>query len=324
MKQENYNGIDMEEKGPNQNLFHSQAKVAIIIINYNNNEDTLSCLLSLRHTLNDSHYKFDIYLVDNGSRKPIPPIEILGIKLPICYFQLKQNIGFTGGNNFAIKEAHKKGYDYYALINNDTVFIDNSIFYMIESMERYPDFGIGGMVNYYYSSPNKIWQAGSKLNKFFFRFKSIRHVDKSISTFVETDSVPGSSIFIRNNVIESIGLLDDNYFAYYEESDYCKRAKNAGFKVGYLPQTVILHKVGKSSTSLFKQYLRDRNHLYFCNLYGNYWHKMVTYIQIVFIAFLYCISKGMNINYLANVCHSISDYRHKRMGNPQNVKIKNS
>lgn len=288
------------------------SSLAIIIVNYNGETDTLECLESLESLKVQSEISFQTFLVDNGSKNPLRQADIQ--KYNIEYYPLNENFGFAGGNNYALKSAIKTGYDYYALINNDTIIDADSVIKIVKELDKRPDIGIGGIVNYYYSNPNKIWQAGAKLNKFFFRFKSIRSVDNQSSTFEIVDYVPGSSFFIRNDLISKIGMLDEDYFAYYEESDYCMRCQKAGFKVAYLPTSRILHKVGKSSTSVIRQYLRDRNHLHFCSLYGNKYQMLMVYLQIVVIAVINFIKKGCNFGFLKYLKYSIIDFKNENYG----------
>ena len=288
--------------------------VALIVVNYNNNKDTIEFLKSLGHLENNSRIAFKVFLVDNGSRKPLTRQELGICPLTVAYFSLKDNLGFTGGNNLAIMEAKKEKFDYYTMVNNDTVIEDDSFIRLVEAMERQPEIGIGGIVNYYYTNPKKVWQAGSMLNKLFFRYKSIKNVDAGCDTLAIVEHVPGSSMFIKNEVIDSIGVLDNNYFAYFEEADYCMRAMRAGFKIAYLPSSRILHKVGKSSTSYTKQYLRDRNHLYFCSLYGNSVQLAMVYLQVVIIALFHFLKSGLDTKYLKMLCCSITDYRSGKIG----------
>lgn len=286
--------------------------LAIILVNYNGEADTLECLESLESLKKYIEISFQTYLVDNGSKKPLGQNDIA--KYDIKYYPLKENLGFAGGNNYALKEALKIGYDYYALINNDTIIDAESIIKIINKLDSNPDIGIGGIVNYYYSKPNTIWQAGANLNNLFFRFKSIRRVDIQSSAFKIVDYVPGSSFFIRKDLISKIGLLDEKYFAYYEEADYCKRCQRVGFNVAYLPSTKIFHKVGKSSTSVIRQYLRDRNHLLFCSLYGNRLQLIIVYLQIIVIAGINFIKEGGNLNFFKYLKYSIIDFQKKNYG----------
>lgn len=192
--------------------------------------------------------------------------------------------------------------------------VDSSIEQMIKLMDEHPEVGIGGLVNYYYSDPETIWQAGAIFNKSCFCYSQISVLDRSSKVLTEVDYVPGSSFFIRKEVIDKIGLLDPNYFAYREEADYCWRAKQAGFKVGFIPNSKILHKVGKSSTSFLKQYLRFRNELYFCSKFGTFLNYISVYTHIIRATFSYWRRNQYNMRYIKVTILSIIDYHSNNMG----------
>lgn len=290
-------------------------KVSFIIINYNNISDTLVCLKSF-YGLDIQKLNYDIYLIDNGSKQPICESDLLSFqtRIPIKLYNLNKNHGFAEGNNIGIREAQKVGYDYYVLLNNDTVLVDDSVVRMIRYMDSHEEVGIGGLVNYYYSNPDEIWQAGALFFKKNFNYRQILDFDKSSNTFVDADYVPGSSFFIRKEVIDSIGLLDANYFAYREEADYCWRVKQAGFKVGFLPNTRILHKVGKSSTSLLKQYLRFRNELYFCSKFGERMDFAIVLYHMLKTSFKLWLKQFCDFRVLRTTFIAISDYRKRNLG----------
>lgn len=296
-------------------------KIAFIIINYNNIPDTVACLDSF---MRFNRGKDDIYLIDNGSKQQISDIDILPYKkyLSIKLIVLSKNCGFAEGNNIGIREAQKVGYDYYVLLNNDTELVDDSIIKLMKYMDSHHDVGIGGLVNYYFSAPDIIWQAGAKFIVRRFDYRQVQVVDKSSDLFTEVDYVPGSSFFIRKEVIDKIGLLDPNYFAYREEADFCWRAKQMGFKIGYLPNTRILHKVGKSSTSFIKQYLRFRNDLYFCSKFGTKTHFLIVYARIVKRTLIIWKHAHYDSKVLRSTVIAINDFRKGILGMGSMDKVK--
>ena len=298
-------------------------KIAFIIINFNNTIDTIACLESFYKAKLEDLF-FNIYLLDNGSKQQIVDSDLLPYQkqLSIKLFNLSQNYGFAEGNNIGIREAQKVGYDYYVLLNNDTELVDESVKRMISYMDTHPDVGIGGLVNYYYSNPKIVWQAGAKFHKRRFDYRQVLVTNESFNVFTEVDYIPGSSFFIRKEVIDTIGFLDPNYFAYREEADYCWRAKQAGFIVGFLPNTIILHKVGKSSTSLIKQYLRFRNELYFCSKFGNKADFLIVYIRIFKRTLKIWKKAKYNFNVFKATIIAIKDYNMGIMGKGSIDKLK--
>lgn len=267
-------------------------RIAILIINYNGKRDTIECLKSIEKFVIKSDNLYKIYLLDNNSKAPICVSELSKFNVEIHYFSSDQNLGFAGGNNFLYKKSFKDNFDYFGLINNDTVICDNSFDLLIQAMENDSKLGIGGIINYYYSKPETVWQDGNDLQRTKFRIIKKRYEKYPDGLIVQTDCVPGSSLFVKNEVCEKIGFLDDNYFAYFEDVDFCLRAKAEGYSTGFLTGTRILHKVGMSSTSLHKSYLRNRNELYFCHKFGN----IMSFILIVIRQLLTEIKFGINEN----------------------------
>ena len=172
-------------------------------------------------------YELKVYLIDNNSEYIEFNNLCKGIKkYNLTFIRNKINAGFAGGNNLGIKYAINDKCDYVLLLNNDTIIINDIIGTFINTILRNPDYGILGLVNYYYKNPVRIWQDGIILNKLTGGTKHPRKLNKDL---IDCDYVPGSSIFINVRIIEEIGLLDENYFAYSEEADFCVRAKK---KVG--------------------------------------------------------------------------------------------
>ena len=289
-------------------------KVAIIIINYNGTEDTLECLSSLnRYLKNEEDIRFEIALLDNHSKEPIPQTSIPTSGIPIHYYQSDDNLGFAGGNNLAIRNICKEvdKIDYYFLLNNDTVLVDNSLVRLVKKTVG-SGYDITGLVNYYYDQPNECWQAGSFVRPAQLTGKEINPSKYQDCSFVEVDTVPGSSLLISTEVTNKIGLLDDNFFAYYEELDWCLRAKEKGYKVAFLSGTKILHKVGRSSTSLFKHYLRTRNTLL---LYKKHYGELIAIARLrVFLRTISGIIRWDNIKLWEAYMAGVKDFKLGKYG----------
>lgn len=245
-------------------MMSNKISVAIIIVNFNGTDDTIECLRSIDNTIyHKGEVNYEIILVDNGSRNPIIISDISGVKSKVHLISSTKNLGFAGGNNFGLQYImeHKIYFDMLLLLNNDTILVDDSIS-RLAIMLNSSSFGIGGAINYYFSNPNEIWQAGNLFRPN--RLKGIT-IKSNIegNDFIKVDFVPGSSMMIKKEVIDQVGFLDDRFFAYYEEMDMSIRASRFGYETGFLQSTKILHKVGKSSPSVLKHYLRTRNTLLF-------------------------------------------------------------
>lgn len=248
-------------------MMKCNSNIGLILINYNGLNDTKECLKSINKFYSHLN-KLQIILVDNNSYVPLKDSYLDNLNLNIIHIKNHINEGFTGGNNIGIKKAIEAGCEYIALINNDTVFVDDSLLKVVNCFEDNFNIGIIGIINYYYSNPELIWQAGFRSNLFLGYSKKIK-TNNSTMNIVPVDYVPGSSIVIRKSVFEENGFLDERYFAYFEEYDFCIRAKKKKINIGFLNGTKILHKVGKSSTSPIKLYFRTRNKLLFFHKHGS-------------------------------------------------------
>ena len=239
------------------------SKIAIIIVNWKQYQLTKLCLYSLQKIKYDN---YQIILIDNESN----PKELKKIKNQfdkIITFPNQKNLGFTGANNIGIEYAIKNDFEYVMLINNDTEVEKNFINPLIELLEKNQNFGAAQPLILNYYNRNKVWSAGGFLNKFFgytYVIKSPEGIKKNI------DWITGCCFFLRTDVIKKIGLLDENFFAYYEDVDWSIRIKNAGYDLAFVKSSVVYHHGSKSSKnesnegtlSPFVHYLNIRNHIF--------------------------------------------------------------
>jgi GT2 family glycosyltransferase len=241
--------------------------VSIIILNYNKNQDTLDCLKSLKI---QTYKNFEILLVDNGSEYN----SFLELKrelkqfkeaLEIILIRIKANLFFSGGNNKALKIANG---EYICLLNNDTIVSPDFIEKMVDFLEENPDAGMISPKIKVYKNKNYLWYAGAYVNL----KKASVSVPRGIWEFdpqnqkynevILTDFAAGTALFLKKEVIDKIGLLDEIFFMYFEETDWNLRAKKKGYKIYYVPTTIIYHKVtpfiGKKAF-LLKKFFFNRN-----------------------------------------------------------------
>jgi len=252
-------------------------KVSIIIINYNGKENTLACLKSLKK-LQATSYKLQAIVVDNGSsdgsvaavKEEFPQVEIV---------ELKQNAGFTGGNNVGIKLAMNRGADYILLLNNDTIASADFLSRLLAAAEKDSQVGITVPKIYFaagyefhkdrYRKSERdkvIWYAGGKIDwgNMYGSHRGVDQVDTGqFNAPQETDFATGCCMVVKAEVFEKIGFLDDRLFLYLEDLDFSLRAKQAGYKVVYVPQAHLWHKNAGSSGagSGLHDYYLTRNRL---------------------------------------------------------------
>jgi GT2 family glycosyltransferase len=165
-------------------------------------------------------------------------------KYPLVFIQSGDNLGFAGGNNIGIRYALvKNDFEYIWLLNNDTVIKKDALKKLIEFAEK-NNTGISGSVLMYYDSPNTVQTYGGHINKFL---GTSHRILKKEQIKDKLNYIVGASFLINRKVIEKIGLLPEDYFLYYEETDYCFNASKNGFSLGVALDSVVYHKEGQST-----------------------------------------------------------------------------
>lgn len=244
----------------------STPRVSIVLVNWNGWSDTAACLDSCT-TL--SYPRFRIVVVDNGSsdgseailRQRYPALELL---------QTGANLGFAGGNNAGIRYALEQGAEYVWLLNNDTVVDPEALSALVSAAEADPKIGMVGSKIHCGDTPQLLWYAGAYLDParpYLASHRGYREEDRGqFEETAETGYITGCSLLARREMIEVVGLLDDGFFLYFEDTDWNARAKQAGWKVVYTSRSVVFHKVSASiggSESPRMRYYLARNLLYF-------------------------------------------------------------
>lgn len=238
-------------------------KVEIIIVNFNGFSDTVECLESLE---NINYDNYGIIVVDNGSTEK-PTIQQQNyISANSFYIETGSNLGFSGGNNIGIEKAKELRADYVLLLNNDTIVEPDFLAYMVAAAECHDNVGmIGGRIRYY-DQPDTLWYAGGYFDErtgAVGHFKSDRIDDGGNHRTSEVTFVTGCLALIPMPVIERVGVLNESYFLYAEDTDYCARVISDGFKLYYCEDAVIYHKCSATTgkNSYGRTYYMTRNNL---------------------------------------------------------------
>lgn len=181
----------------------------------------------------------------------------------------EKNYGFCEGNNIAIRYALRAlNPDYLLLLNNDTVIDKNMLEELVKVAESDPEIGIAGSKNYLYDEPNVIQFAGGLID---YNFGSVPGIGYGLIDEGQYDEirdvgfVDGSACLIKKRVIDKVGMLDPDYFAYYDDPDLCVRAYRAGYRSVYVPKARMWHKVSRTAGSMSPLfvYFTSRNRFLF-------------------------------------------------------------
>lgn len=234
--------------------------VAIIIVNWNGAQDSIDCVESLRKI---GYQNYKIFLIDNGSKEEsvielrryveVQPPEKVEPQGKIKLIETSQNLGFAGGNNIGIKDALAENFDYILLLNNDTTVEPDFLDGLVKVAQSDEKIGIVGPKIYYYNEPNRIWFGGGKFTWLgggrHLQYEEIdRNPDEKKTK--ETDYMTGCALLIKSEVVQKIGLLEESFFMYYEDTDWSLRARKAGYKILYVSSAKIYHKVSRSASKL--------------------------------------------------------------------------
>ena len=260
----------------------NQPLVSIITVNYNQSKVTCEFLNSLQKI---TYKAIEIFVVDNDSPTDDPDI----IKESFPYIKLLKtgrNLGFAGGNNYAL--PHCKG-KYVLLINNDTEVEPDFLEPLVELLESDPKIGIVNPRVQYYYSPGILQHAGyTPFNMITIRNFSIGYSKKDEGQYLnisESGSTFGAAMLVPLSVIKKVGMMADIFFLYYEEHDWAAHIKKAGYSTYYNGKSLIYHKesISTGKDSPFKTYYLTRGRILFARRNTSGLKKILSLLYIYFI-----------------------------------------
>lgn len=281
--------------------------VSIVLLNYNGFEDTIACLKSIKDI---SYENYNIVIVDNASTDDSCEKLESYLKINVASYSkfhspkeaMENNVnhekytlilsnyngGYGYGNNIGIKYAlNNAENDYFLLINNDTIVESNFLEPMVEVCEADKDIGIASGKIYFHDRPDVIWFNGGKLQSCTAKINHINYEEKDIGqiTPYENTFITGCLWLLPKNIIHDVGLINEKYFMYVEDLEYCQRVLNSGYKLTVCKKSIIWHKVGGSGggeLSAFSAYWMARNKVKFIMQYSNKYCKVIALSYLVF------------------------------------------
>lgn len=267
-------------------------KVCIVLLNWNNLNDTLTCLESISHL---TYLQKDIIVIDNGSEKD-PKIKIKEKFPDIVYLRNERNLGYTGGNNLGIRVSQNRGADYIWLLNNDTLIEPESLGLLVQAGESQPSVALlSPSIRYDKISNSKYLGTYLDLETITKRnFRNLNELNVVEKSEPEKICLWGTSLLIKANLIDAIGYLDDKYFAYYEDMDYSIRATKAGFLNKVVPEAEILHKEKARNRCDYPDYY----HFYMTRNEWFFWKKYLEKEQF----------KKFRSRYISRVIRKVAGY----------------
>lgn len=263
-------------------------KVSIILVNWMQAALTASCLKSLNQI---SYPNTEIIVVDNGSCDG--SVERLRAEFPeIRIIENGRNLGYTGGNNAGMLAATG---NYFLLLNNDTEVAPDFIDPMIHLAESDTEIGAVSPKIVYYDHPDTIQYAGGgKIDLTRGRISWRGWMQKDDGRFgeaVETTLLHGAALLVKRCVVEKVGLLNEHFFAYYEEIDWSLSIRKVGYSIYFMPKSLVLHKESMTvkKDNPLRVFLMNRNRIYLSRIHTGFWQ------HLFFIHYLLGVSLSINL-----------------------------
>jgi GT2 family glycosyltransferase len=238
-------------------------RVLAIVLNWRSAADTIECITALRR---QSYPDCQVLIVDNGSpdhsadrlRAALPDVELLA---------LDDNLGYAAGNNRGLAHALRLGYAYAWILNPDTRVAPDTLAALVDAAESHPRAALLGPTVYMRHAPDRILSAGGILRDGCVAdHRGTGETDAGqFDALTEVDFVTGCCILARRQAVETIGLLDERFYLYQEEVDWCRRSRDAGFAVLHVPAARVWHPdtLSRDALSPLVTYYIARNTLLF-------------------------------------------------------------
>lgn len=264
-------------------------RVVTIVLNWNGWTDTIECLQSLFAIRYPNHR---IVVCDNGSQdesldklqnwSACEGIAFEAFESPahalreqresppfVTFIQTGANLGYGGGNNVGVRYALERlGADYVWILNNDTVVDAGALGEMVRLAQAHADVAIVGSKLLRYGDAKRIQAlGGGRLAPFFARDTQLgrgRTDRPANDNVIDLQHVVGASMLVSAEAVRDVGLLDESYFLYREETDWCIRMRRSGWRLMYCPHSIVRHKEGRSAgfKSVIHDYYSVRNMLF--------------------------------------------------------------
>lgn len=281
--------------------------INILVLNYNNAQDTVECLKSILSSCTEF---VNIVIIDNASTDNSVEnikswfiangleVDIVSYKSSLDIFyeenysnnsitllSIDSNNGYASGNNIGIKYAMKSGTkdDFIWILNNDTILQNNTLENLIKSYNELKDEDIALLGSKILNNDLTVQSIG---------FLTQKYSDEELiyKKYVEVEHISGCSIFFKLEIIDKVGFLPEEYFLYYEETDWMKSIRQKGFKIFTSLNSSLIHKHAKSTGGIYSPfviYYMTRNQILFNKKYFN----KAKFIQFIILIVLKNISK---------------------------------
>ena len=264
-------------------------RVSILILTWNTCEEVLTCV---GHALAMDYPNYEVVVIDNASRDGTSAA--VRERYPaVTLLENSENLGYAGGNNRGIEYAVEHGAEYVLIVNSDTVMPSDLLTKIVDIASSSDDIAAVGVKNLKMSDPSTVWAAYLELT---YRRELLHVVGReqpdspALSVVKDVPGVSGACMLLSRRALEAVGLLDETFFMYHEDLDWCQRAISKDYRCVYAGTAHILHK-GSSSTLRTRAgyYFLVRNSILFARKHGN----MLQFLNVLASTFLYGMRKNV-------------------------------
>ena len=225
--------------------------LGILILNWNQAADTISCVRSVQAWANPEDV---VYVVDNGS-STAEREQLTQALTNSTLIQSQHNLGFAGGNNLGLKAALSARHDAIMLLNNDAAISETAVSKLCQALEQQPPLGMVGPSLWDADQPDRLLSAGG--SDMGLNLMTHHQTLPASGEIQPVDYIPGTCILIRTAVLQKIGLLDEDYFFGGEVADLCARARENGYLCAIVGGSRAQHRVERSAQQ------RHQLHIYY-------------------------------------------------------------
>lgn len=257
-------------------------KAAIIILNFNSYKQTIECIKSVK---NITYPNYKIIVVDNNSKDD----SVLMIKScfpEIILLKSEENSGYASGNNLGIKFALDDNSEFLCILNNDVAVDKNFLEPVIETLINDKQAAAAGPSICFYGQNDIIQAMGGKINLYTglssLKFKGRKHTEIKDNLY-DVDYLGGACFVVKADILKKFGLIPENYFLFYEETEFFLNIKRHGFRLLCIRDSKVYHKVS-GTISKYKglsYFFLNRNRILFMRRNAKVYHKFFFFFYII-------------------------------------------
>lgn len=255
-------------KHPGISNIQQPPSIGALTVTWNRRSDVLECIDSLYHC---DYPNLVIYAVDNASSDDT--LQAIADNFPsVILIKSEENLGFAAGNNLGLAKILEDGLDAAFLINDDAVVAVDALKELTASLYSDPQIGAVTPKIVLHSNPSMIWSAGGMIDTNTGISTQLHYGEPDFQQADEVSDIDyaiGCAVLVKTDVIRKVGLLDPRFFMYYEETDWCRRIRSAGYRILYVPQGYVKHKATLTSNGRNQaSYYYSRNRLLYLHTSG--------------------------------------------------------